>query len=177
MFVHRRVLFDEEVARGHVGLGLIEVVVRDEILHRILGEKLAHFRIGLRGERLVRSEDDGGHARASDDVGHRIGLPRARHAEKRLTGHARLESRAQLLDRLRLIPGGRKRHVQRKGRIRITDDFGQGRLLDHGSGMGSFPYGDDLRIPKGRRKFFDLFLPHPCFFLMDEIYFVSLIPR
>ena len=81
VLVHRRVLFDEEVARGHVGLGLIEVVVGDEVLDGVLREELAHFRIGLRGERLVRREDDGGHARSGDDVGHRIGLPRPRHAE------------------------------------------------------------------------------------------------
>ena len=38
VLVDGAVLLDEQVALGHVGLGLVVVVVADEILHRVLGK-------------------------------------------------------------------------------------------------------------------------------------------
>ena len=55
--VDRRVLLDVRVARGHVRLGLVVVVVRDEVLDRVVREELAHLAVELRGERLVVRED------------------------------------------------------------------------------------------------------------------------
>ena len=45
MFVHRRIFLDEGVRAWHVGFRLVVVVVRDEILHRVLREELFHFAV------------------------------------------------------------------------------------------------------------------------------------
>ncbi len=77
VLVDARVLLDEQVARRHVGLGLVVVVVGDEVLDRVLGEELAQLRVQLRRQRLVRREDQRRPAEARDDVGHGEGLARA----------------------------------------------------------------------------------------------------
>ena len=86
VLVDARVLLDEQVARGHVGLGLVVIVVGDEILDRVLGEELAHLGIQLRRQRLVRRDDQRRPPLARDHVGHGVGLARAGHAEQRLVG-------------------------------------------------------------------------------------------
>ena len=48
-----RVLLDVEVGLRDVRLGLVVVVVRDEVLDRVAGEELAELVAELRGERLV----------------------------------------------------------------------------------------------------------------------------
>ena len=105
VLVDARVLLDVEVARGDVGLGLVVVVVRDEVLDRVLGEELAELRVELRRERLVRREHERGPTDARDHVRHRVGLARAGHAEQRLVG----EPVVQPLDELaRSPPAGRR---------------------------------------------------------------------
>ena len=47
------VLLDVRVGRGQVRLGLVVVVVRDEVLDGVVGEELAELVAELRGERLV----------------------------------------------------------------------------------------------------------------------------
>ena len=49
--------FDVEVAGGNVGLGLVVVVVGDEVLDGVGGEKLLELVIELRGESFVVGED------------------------------------------------------------------------------------------------------------------------
>ena len=56
--VDDRVLVDERVGRRDVRLGLVVVVVADEVLDGVLGEELPHLAVELRGERLVRREDE-----------------------------------------------------------------------------------------------------------------------
>ena len=52
--------------RGHVGLGLVVVVVGDEVLDRVVREELAELAVQLRGERLVvRQHHASGAARAA----------------------------------------------------------------------------------------------------------------
>jgi hypothetical protein len=52
------VLLDEQVALRDVGLGLVVVVVADEVLDRVLRKELAELAVQLRGQRLVGREDD-----------------------------------------------------------------------------------------------------------------------
>ncbi len=59
---------------GHVGLGLVVVVVRDEILHRVVGEEGLELLVELRGQRFVVAENQGGALYAFNDVGDREGL-------------------------------------------------------------------------------------------------------
>ena len=108
---------------GDVGLGLVEVVVGDEVLHGVLREEVAHFSVGLRGERLVGRHDEGGDAEPRDDVRHRVGLARTRHAEQRLEHDAVLKPLGERLDGRGLIARRRKGLVKDEGRVGISDDL------------------------------------------------------
>ena len=82
--VHRAFLLDVGVGPRDIGLGLVIIVVTDEKLDRIVGEIIAEFAIELRGEDLVRCEDQGGPLRGLDDLGHGEGLAAAGDAEQHL---------------------------------------------------------------------------------------------
>ena len=75
LLVARRVLLDVRVAPGDVGLGLVVVVVGDEVLDGVVREELLELAIQLRGERLVVGEDERGSAAVGDDLGHGDRLP------------------------------------------------------------------------------------------------------
>ena len=64
-------LFDVEIVLRDVGLGLVVVVVRDEVLDAILGKEVLELLIELRGERLVVAEDERGPIDALDDFARR----------------------------------------------------------------------------------------------------------
>ena len=53
LVVDRGVLLDEGVGLRHVGLGLVVVVVGDEVLDGVVGQQLAELVGQLRGQRLV----------------------------------------------------------------------------------------------------------------------------
>ena len=76
--------FDVEVAGGDVGLGLVVVVVGDEVLDGVVGEELFELVIELGGEGLVVGEDEGGAVGLLDDLGHGEGLAGAGDAEQDL---------------------------------------------------------------------------------------------
>ena len=54
--VHRGVLGNVRVALGNIGFRLVVIVVADEILHRVAGEKLFELLIELTGQRLVMDQ-------------------------------------------------------------------------------------------------------------------------
>jgi hypothetical protein len=60
LLVDRGVLLDVGVGARDVGLGLVVVVVGDEVLDRVVGEELAQLAVELRGQRLVRRQDQRG---------------------------------------------------------------------------------------------------------------------
>ena len=69
--VPRAVLLDVQVGLRDVGLGLVVVVVGDEVLDGVVREELAELVAELRGERLVVGDDQGRAADLLDDPGHR----------------------------------------------------------------------------------------------------------
>ena len=69
VLVGRGVLGDVEVAGRHVGLGLIVIVVRDEVLDRIVGKVLSQLAIELRRQRLVVRQHQRRPLHPGDDVG------------------------------------------------------------------------------------------------------------
>jgi hypothetical protein len=103
LVVDRAVLLDEGVARRDVRLGLVVVVVADEVLDPVVGEELAHLLGELGGERLVRGEDQRGSLHLLDRPRDRGRLARAGDAEQRLEPLAGLDALRQRLDRLRLV--------------------------------------------------------------------------
>src|SRR2546423_14453108 len=104
LLVDGRLFFDVGGGGGDVSLGLVVVVVGDEILDRVFGGEGLELLVELRGERLVVCDDERGALRALDDGGDREGLARTRDAEKDLILHALVESAPERVNRLRLIP-------------------------------------------------------------------------
>ncbi len=103
LVVDRGVLLDVGVARRDVRLGLVVVVVADEVLDPVVGEELAHLLGELRGERLVRRQDQRWPLRLLDGPGDGGRLARAGDPEQGLEALAGIDPRRQRLDRLRLV--------------------------------------------------------------------------
>ena len=122
VLVDRRILLDIKIARGHIGLGLIVVVVRNEIFDRVIGKELAELRIKLRRKGLVRRQHQRRPACAGDDVGHGVRFSRARHAEQGLERQAVFDAFDELIDRLGLIAGRLKRLVKLVRAIGVSGD-------------------------------------------------------
>ncbi len=107
VFVYRRILLDEGVRGRHIGLGLVVVVVGNEILDRVVRKEVPHFRIKLGGKGLVGGQHQGGALDTGDHVGDGEGLAGSRHPKQCLEGKPRLETLDQGLDRPRLVTGRR----------------------------------------------------------------------
>ena len=99
------VLLDVLVLRRDVGLGLVVVIVGDEVLHPVLGEEVPELVEELGGERLVVGHDQRGLPHRLDDVRHREGLPGAGDAQQGLVPFVPFQAVQELPDRLRLVPG------------------------------------------------------------------------
>jgi hypothetical protein len=102
--VDRGVLLDVRVGLRDVRLGLVVVVVGDEIAHGVLREEAPELAVELRGQSLVVRDDQRGARRGLDHVGHREGLARAGHPEQGLVLVPAADRLVQLLDGARLVP-------------------------------------------------------------------------
>ena len=109
LVVDRRVLFDVGVGGREVGLGLVVVVVRDEVLDPVLREQLPELAGELGRQALVGREHDGGTVDLGDHRGGRERLARAGDAEERLEAVAPLDPRDERLDRRGLV--ARRRQI------------------------------------------------------------------
>ncbi len=105
LVVARRVLLDVGVAPGQVRLGLVVVEVADEVLDGVLGKELAELGVQLGGERLVVGQDQRRLVVVGDRPGERRGLARAGRPEQRLVADPVGQTRAEPLDRGRLVAG------------------------------------------------------------------------
>ena len=114
VLVDRRILLDVRIARRHVGLGLIVVVVRDEVLDRVVREEALELTVELGRERLVVRENERRTAKVLDDVGHRHRLPGPGDPEQRLESVSALQASGQLRDSLWLVTRRLKRRLEHK---------------------------------------------------------------
>ncbi len=103
--VARGVLLDVDVALRDVGLGLVVVVVADEIADRVVGKQLPHLLVELGRQRLVVADDEGRLADALDDVGHREGLAGPGGSEQCLAPPPGGDALDEGVDRGRLVAG------------------------------------------------------------------------
>ena len=103
--VLRRVLLDVEVGLGDVRLGLVVVVVGDEVLDGVLREELAKLVAELRGERLVVRDHERRALELLHHPRHRRRLARAGGPEERLPTVPRADRLGELRDRARLVSG------------------------------------------------------------------------
>ena len=97
------VLFDERVRVRDVCLRLVVVVVGDKILHGVVREKLLELAAQLRREDLVVREHERRPLHTLDDLGHRVRLAGAGHAEQHLLVNAVFHALRERVDRLGLI--------------------------------------------------------------------------
>ncbi len=105
LVVYAHVLLDEGIRVRDIRLGLIIVVIGNEILHGIVGEKLPELAAELRGKSLVMRQHQRGPLQALYHLCHGISFSRARHAKQRLLGKSHFNSARQLFDSLRLVSG------------------------------------------------------------------------
>jgi hypothetical protein len=107
------VFFDVDVALRDVGLGLIIVVVTDEIFHGVVGKQFLELFIKLGREGFVMADDQRRPLQSLDDVGHCERLSAARDAQQDVVILVAGKVLHQPVDGSRLIAGGFHR----------TDDF------------------------------------------------------
>ncbi len=120
LLVDRGVLLDVEVAARDVGLGLVVVVVGDEVLDGVVGEEGPELVAELGRERLVVGDHERRALHRLDHPRHRHRLAGAGGAEQRLEALAGDDALRHRLDRPRLVCGGREDAVELEGRHRTT---------------------------------------------------------
>ena len=89
LLVDRAVLLDVGVGARDVGLGLVVVVVGDEVLDRVVREEALELAVELGGQGLVGRQDQRRALRRLDHLGHGEGLARAGDAEQHLVALVR----------------------------------------------------------------------------------------
>jgi hypothetical protein len=109
VLVDARVLFDVRVRRGHIGFRLIVVVVRDEVLDRVVRKELFEFAVQLRSEGFVRREHQRWFLDRLHYIGDGEGLAGAGDAQQGLRRQSGFEAFDQSADRLGLVASGRVR--------------------------------------------------------------------
>ncbi len=109
LLVDRGVFLDVGVGRGDVRFGLIVVEVRDEILDRVVGKKVAELGAQLGGERLVVAQHQRRLLHQLDHARHRHGFAAPGDAEQRLRAVAAQDAFGQRVGRLGLVAGKRIR--------------------------------------------------------------------
>ncbi len=106
LLVDRRVLLDVEILRGNVGLGLVVVVVRDEVLDRVRREVRAELVAELRRQRLVVGEHERRPLQPLDRRRHGHRLAGARRAQQGDPARTGLDALHEPVDRRWLVRGG-----------------------------------------------------------------------
>ena len=96
-------LLDVGVGRRDVGLGLVVVVVADEVLDGVVGKEALELLVELRGERLVVDHDQGRPVHPGKRLGHREGLAGAGDPEQHLMLVAAIQRLDELADGALLV--------------------------------------------------------------------------
>ncbi len=81
VLIHGEVLLDIGVRGRDKCLGLVVVVIRDEIFDEVIGKKLLEFPVKLGRKGLVMTNDEGWPIGFCNDVGNGKSLARAGHTE------------------------------------------------------------------------------------------------
>ena len=105
LFVPGGLLLDVRVALRDVRLRLVVVVVRHEVLDRVLRKEAVELLVELGGQRLVVGQDEGRAVDRLDHLRHRERLSGAGDTEQRLGLLALPEALDELFDGLRLVAG------------------------------------------------------------------------
>ena len=103
LLVHRGFFFDIGVRARHIGLGLVIIVIGNEIFDGVVWKEALELAIELRRQRLVGREDERRPLRAGDDLRHRKCLAGAGDAKQHLVALSRLDPLHQFRDGARLV--------------------------------------------------------------------------
>ena len=104
LIVDRRVLLYVGIRRREIGFGLVVVVVRDEILDRVMREEFLELFVELRGECLIRRHHQGRAIQSLDHARNRKSLATSGHTQQGLMLVPAEHALAKCIDRRRLIP-------------------------------------------------------------------------
>ncbi len=137
-------LLDVGVGARDIGLGLVVVVIRYEILDRVFREEALELAVELGGEGLVGGEDDRRALGGLDDLGDGEGLAGAGGAEQHLVALAGVGALDQLGDRRGLVAGGLE--------VRVQDEAPAALELVAGGRRGGEDRGGHGRTSRGGRK-------------------------
>ena len=107
-------LLDIGVRPGHIGLGLVIVIVADKVFHGVFGKKPFEFAVELRRQCLVGCQDDRGALRGLNHLRHGECLAGACGPQQHLIALSRHHTLGQLGNGCGLIPGGFKLCLQHK---------------------------------------------------------------
>ena len=91
--------------RRNVSLGLVVVVIRNEVFDGVLREKSLELRVELGGQGLVVCQHEGRASGVLDDVGYGEGLSRAGYPQQGLGRKAAFDPLGELADSFRLVAG------------------------------------------------------------------------
>ena len=92
VLVDAGVFLDEQIARRHVGFGLVVIVVGDEILDRVFRKELTHLRIQLCRQGFVGRHHQRRPPSLRNHVGHGEGLARSGYPQQGLIGQPILDA-------------------------------------------------------------------------------------
>ena len=98
LLVDRAVLLDIGVGARDIGFRLVIIVIRDEILDRVLREERLELAVKLSRERLIGRENERGPLGFLDHLRHGEGLARAGHAKQHLLAFERAHACDKLAD-------------------------------------------------------------------------------
>ena len=103
LVIDRAILFDISIAGRHIGLGLVVIIVGNEVFHRVIGEKLLELTIKLAGQRFIMGDNQSRLVDLSDNLTHGIGLTSTSRPHENLCLLAPLDIIHQFLDSLGLV--------------------------------------------------------------------------
>ncbi len=103
LIVHHRLFLDVGIGYRQIGLGLVEIVIRDEVMHRVLWKKRTVLLRELRGESLIVRNHKRGFVKCGYHVCYAKCLTRARGSEKRLLSLASRKAIEECGNGLRLV--------------------------------------------------------------------------
>gem|GEM_PF-2367954 len=104
--VDRDFLGDIRVGGGEVGLGLVVIVIGNEVFDGVAREEAAELLEELGGQGLIVGDHEDRAVGPGDDVGHRERLSRSRHAHQDLVEKPPVESFREVFDRPDLVALG-----------------------------------------------------------------------
>ena len=140
LVVDRRFLLDVRVGGGHVGFGLVVVVVADEVLDGVLRKEAPELLIQLGGERLVVRHHQRRAVHLRDGLRHRERLAGAGDAQQHLMRVAPVQPFDELGDSANLVALDLEVGDERES---VVNGWHGTRMRRDGSGAehrGSYPY-------------------------------------